>query len=116
MRGKNRVSVESPKDSASLTTRLSSAAHAFLATRSWDQRAGASTDRAFAVANTIFRFFPWRKISWRWRELQQFRQCMKDRNKFQGARELKSPEPPRTQAMIVQDRDVAEPYGHRCHP
>ena len=47
------MSVESPKDPASLTTRLSSTAHAFLATRSWDQRAGAATDRALAVGKTL---------------------------------------------------------------
>ena len=48
------MSVESPNDPASLTTRLSSTAHAFLATRSRDQMAGAAMDRALAVAKMLY--------------------------------------------------------------
>ena len=48
------MSVESPNYPASLTTRLLSTAHAFLASRSRDQMAGAAMDRALAVAKMLY--------------------------------------------------------------
>ena len=52
-RGKKRARVESPKDPASFTTRLSSTVHAILETPSRAHSAGASTAREVGVAKTL---------------------------------------------------------------